>query len=56
MGKLTKEDEFESLVRPIIKYINDNYNPHTIIIVSATEAQIFKGYESTGEVLNDVKD
>lgn len=31
---MEKIKEIEELTKPIIKYIKDNYNPHTTIVIS----------------------
>jgi len=36
--------EFKTLCDPLIKYINDNYHPHTHIIIDSVRAEL-----STGE-------
>jgi hypothetical protein len=45
---LTKEQkkEFENLAWPLIKFINDNFNPHTSIIIDNTSAEIMEGVAS----------
>jgi hypothetical protein len=35
--------EFEKLARPLIKYLNDKFNPHTEIIIDTTGARIVSG-------------
>lgn len=35
--------EFEELVRPLIKYLAENHNPHTSIIITNTSAEIVEG-------------
>lgn len=37
--------EFEKLARPLIKFLNDNCNPHATIIITPTSGEI-----SIGEV------
>ena len=37
--------QFEELVRPLIQFINDNYHPHTTIVVTSTNAEILEGIE-----------
>lgn len=36
-------DEFEILARPLIEFLNENYNPHTEIIIDTTGARIVSG-------------
>ena len=49
--KITQEqlNELEELSKPLIKYLNENYNPHTIIIVDFSSAEIF---ESNKRIVN----
>lgn len=39
---MTKEQlaEFETVVRPLIKYMAENHHPHTKIIVESTGAEL----------------
>lgn len=39
---LTKEQvaEFENASKPLIKWLNENCNPHTAVIVTATTAEV----------------
>lgn len=50
-----KIDEFESLVKPLIKWLNDNRDPHSLITVDCTSAQVYGGECSvyTEEFLKD---
>jgi hypothetical protein len=43
--KLGKEKviEFETLAKPLIKYLNDNYNPHTSIHITCDSAEVVSG-------------
>ena len=45
---LTEEqrEEFKNLAWPLIKFINDNFNPHTSIIIDNTSAEIMEGVAS----------
>jgi len=38
-----KRKEFETLAKPLIKFINDNCNPHTKIIIETDSAEIVSG-------------
>jgi len=42
---ITKEQskEFETLARPLVKFLNDNFNPHTEIIINCDSARIMSG-------------
>jgi len=35
--------EFEELARPLIKFLNDNFNPHTLITIDNSRAEILSG-------------
>lgn len=45
--KERKSIEFNDLTRPLIKYINDNYDPHTKIIIETTSAELVSGIIGT---------
>lgn len=47
MDNLAYKKEFERLAKPLIKFLNDNYNPHTKIIVDCTSAELVSGEMST---------
>jgi hypothetical protein len=51
-----KIKEFEELVRPILKYLCDNYDPHVLVIITPTSAELLKGKMSIGEVSDYIKD
>lgn len=38
-----KREGFEKTVKPLIKWLNDNYNPYTKIIVDCDSAEIVSG-------------
>ena len=50
-----KINEFEILVKPLIKFLNDNANPHAIIIVETGGARILSGVAGvvTDEFIHD---
>lgn len=50
-----KRKEFEALAKPLIKFLNDNWHPHTKIIIDSTTAEIVTGEMSiyTEEFLKD---
>lgn len=54
---MTKEqkEEFEKLAQPLIKWLNDNCNPHAHILIEATSAELSYGEIAfhTNEFLND---
>ena len=43
--QLTKEqaEEFDKLADAMIKYLNNNHNPHTKVIIDCTTAEIVGG-------------
>lgn len=38
-----QQQEFEALTRPVIEWLNKNWNPHVAVIVSTTHATLFTG-------------
>ena len=40
---MTKNEEFLDLCKPLIKYINDNYHPHTTIIIDSIWWELLEG-------------
>lgn len=51
-----KVEEFEELVRPILKYLCENYHPHVTVIITPTTAELVEGKMSIGQVLDYVQD
>ena len=37
------EDVFKKLATPLIKYLSENYHPHTVLIIDNKSAEIFEG-------------
>jgi len=35
--------EFEAVVRPVIKFLNDNYYPHCTVIIDSMRAELVEG-------------
>ncbi len=35
--------EFEALVRPVIKFLCDNYHPHVEVVITPTRAELLEG-------------
>ena len=35
--------EFEAIARPLIKWLNENHNPHTSIIITTDSAEVLGG-------------
>ena len=48
--------EFESLARPLIKWLNDHCHPHHTIIITHTNAELLEGSVSTGEITDYLRD
>lgn len=48
--------EFEQVVRPVIKWLNENMHPHVTVIVTPTNAELLEGVRSTGQIMDYVKD
>jgi len=36
-------DDFKTLADPLIQFINDNFNPHTKIIIDCDSAEVLTG-------------
>ena len=47
---------FEEAARPLIKWLCENWHPHVIAVVTPTNAQLLSGEESTGQIMDYVKD
>lgn len=54
---LTKEQvaQFEEAAKPLIKFLCENFNPHTTVIVTPTGAEVLSGSASV-QVTEFVKD
>ena len=48
--------DFECSARPMIKYLCENHSQHTTVIITPTYAELLTGQESTGKILDYVKD
>lgn len=48
-------ESFEEIIKPVIKWLNDNCHPHTTIIVCPTSAELVEGVcgINTEEFLKD---
>ena len=53
--KETKSD-FDSVIRPVIKYLCENHHPHVTVIVTSTNAELLEGQKSTGQIMDYVVD
>lgn len=54
---MTKEqaEQFNEAVRPLMKWLAENTNPHTLVIVTSTDAELVSGEMTyhTEEFLKD---
>lgn len=50
-----QRQEFEKVLRPLIKFLNDNYHPHVTVVVDCKRAELFEGLCSfiTDDYLKD---
>lgn len=48
-------EELKAAAEPLIKYLSENYHPHTMALVDATHVEVFEGQMShrTNEFLRD---
>ena len=38
-----KREEFESVTRPVIEWLNANYHPHVAVVIEPTSAVLYEG-------------
>ncbi len=50
------ENAFKEAALPLIKYLCENHNPHTTVIVTPTNAELFGGLQTTGDIYDYLKD
>ncbi|MCP5003710.1 MAG: hypothetical protein GY941_07115 [Planctomycetes bacterium] len=43
---MSEVTEFEKVVKPVIKWLNENGHPHTKIIIDLTTAEMVEGVEA----------
>lgn len=48
--------EFDEVARDLMQFMADRYHPHHVAIVDSTNAQLLEGKQSTGQVLDYIKD
>lgn len=53
---LNEAKELEDAAMPLIKYLNENHNPHTIAIVSPTSVEILVGTMTINKIYKHLKD
>lgn len=48
-------EELQGLVKPLMKWLAENKNPHTSIIITSTDAEVLEGTEcfNTSEFIPD---
>ncbi len=53
-----KEADFEEIARIMMKHLADpkKYHPHHRVIIDSTNAELLEGKESTGQVMDYIKD
>jgi hypothetical protein len=47
---------FEEAARPLIKWLCENWHPHVKVIVTPVGAELLSGEETTGEIMDYVRD
>lgn len=50
---MSKRDRFIALAKPLIKLLNDDYDPHTSIIIDCIHAELLSGeiaYSTDSEI------
>jgi len=52
----SQREEFEKIVRPAIRFLNNNCHPHVRIAITPTNAVLTEDVCSTGQILDYVKD
>lgn len=53
---MKEKSEFEKASAPLMKYLAENHHPHVTAIVTCTSSELLEGLESTGMVLDYVRD
>ena len=48
-------EEFRKLADPIVKWLNENFNPHVTVIIDPTHAELLSG-EVSMPILEHIKD
>lgn len=51
-----QREEFEEIVRSVLRFLNDNCHPHVQVTITPTRAELTEGVCSTGQILDYVKD
>jgi len=50
-----KDDAFKAAALPLIKWLCENENPHQVVIVSPTSAELLQMTRCTGQILDYVR-
>lgn len=48
--------DFDSVVRPVIRYLCENHHPHVTVIITPTNAELLEGVKSTVQISDYVVD
>ena len=51
-----EKGDFEAVVRPVLKYLCENYHPHVTLIITPTRAELLEILDSTSEILDYIVD
>lgn len=51
-----KQQEFEAVCRPVIKWLCENIHPHHTVIITPTGAELLEGQMCTPQILDYIKD
>jgi len=54
--KKSQREEFETVSKPLIKWLNENCHPHVSVIITTTSSELLEGMASTGPIMDYVKD
>ena len=52
----SEKEDFESVTRPVLKYLCDHHHPHMTIVITPTTAELLEGRKSIGQVMDYVHD
>ncbi len=55
-GEKLDEGKFEELVRPMVKYLCEEYHPHVTVIITPTSAELMEGLKTIGRVEDYIRD
>ena len=48
--------DFETVVKPVLKYLCENHHPHVTVIITPTTAELLEGVKTIGQVFDYVQD